>query len=189
MKWPAYLFFFVMAIIVANREIQTEGTGGWAKNLPTWRHQPADGLIWRVISMVMMAGHEVTGYHLYHIGGLLLWFHLPFFFDIKWNWANEFRVISLFIIWSNTQDFLWFVFNPNFRVFGGFNGTTVPWHQFWGPVPKDYFFALVFSLGIACLGDLPRFNFHFCKELSMVWISYAIAAISLAAFIPKNWEW
>jgi hypothetical protein len=177
-----------MAIVVANREIQTEAFGGWAANLPCWRHSPQEGPIWWLISKIMMGGNEVTGYHFFHIGGLFLFFHFPFFVGVKWTLAYEIQVFSLFMIWSATQDFIWFACNSHYHVFGGFNSQEVAWHSWVGPIPIFYIVNIIIALGLACFGNLPKFNFQFVKELGVVIASYATAALALAAAIPKNWR-
>lgn len=190
-KWYVYVFLFVFAMCVALEEIQIEGKFGWAKNLPTWRHSPDEGGVWKILSFTVTGGHEITGYHLWHTLGLLLIFHLPFLVGISWSLGNELKVLSILIIWFSTQDFLWFALNDSYPVFaGGFNAQNVSWHQFWGPVPRDYVLAISSGTLLALVGDLiSRKNpFQFAREFLRMVGSYILAAIALAACLPKNWK-
>lgn len=65
------LYVLVLAFLFANVEIQIEGRGGWAANLPTWRiehHWLLD---------LFLGGRAMTGYHAWVFSFVFLVFHFP----------------------------------------------------------------------------------------------------------------
>lgn len=133
----------VLALLLANEEIQIEGSAGWAASLPTWR---IDGS-W--LLDVFWSGRTMTGYHVYIFSFVALFFHFPFAFSWRWSWraeAQAFAAISLFWV---AEDFLWFVLNPAYGL-AKFAPASIPWHHHWlFGAPTDYWVGL---LSCAVLG-------------------------------------
>ena len=131
------------AITFALLEIQIEGRHGWAANLPTWRFQNR----W---TSRLFGARAITGYHVYmHIFVLLL-AHLPAaVLPDAWSWSLELRILAFLMFFWILEDFLWFVFNPDWGI-RRFRPEFVSWHapNWWGPMPRDYWLFL--PLGVAC---------------------------------------
>lgn len=130
--WILLLSFFF-----AKVEIQIEGDGGWAANLPTWRieqHWLLD-LFW--------GGRPMTGYHAWAFSFMALAFHLPVFLQGRWTLQLEARILGSLMLFWICEDFLWFVINPAFGI-RKFRPEHIPWHKHWCcRVPVDY---LVFTV-------------------------------------------
>ncbi len=117
-------------------EIQVEGAGGWAANLPTWRktlHIPVIGM-WQGYS-----GKPFTGYHLYFQLLTFLLPHVAFLFT-KWNWKKEVYLLSFYVFFSTMEGLFWFILNPAWG-----------WHRFREGVPwykELWFLGLPFEYWI-----------------------------------------
>jgi hypothetical protein len=126
------LFVVVLAYFFANAEIQIEGEGGWAANLPTWRierHWLLD---------VFWGGRAMTGYHAWVFSFIAIFFHAPVFFLSVWSWALEARIMASLMLFWIVEDFLWFVINPAFGL-ARFRRERVTWHKHWAwGAPVDY---------------------------------------------------
>ncbi len=129
--WTLLLGFFF-----AHVEIEIEGAGGWAANLPTWRiekHWLLD-LLW--------GGRPMTGYHAWVFPFIALFFHFPQVFAGRCSWRAEAKIIACIMLFWVTEDFLWFVLNPAFGI-ARFSPAAVPWHKHWLYLaPVDYWVAL-----------------------------------------------
>ncbi|MFA6446279.1 MAG: hypothetical protein WCW14_03470 [Candidatus Paceibacterota bacterium] len=139
-------FIFIISILItafafAKLEIQIEGDGGWAKNLPTWRlsHESK----WRII----LGGRDVTGYHVWTHLFVLLLCHSVLLLS-GWTLRSELFLVIFLIAFYTVEDFLWFVFNPTFGI-RKFKKEYIPWHRdtWWLFMPRDYF-VVIFVLGI-----------------------------------------
>lgn len=125
-----------LSSIFALLEIQIEGAGGWAKNLPTWRVTGT----W--MNKVMMR-NEITGYHTYLDLLVILFLHLGLAIFGVWTWQLEARVIGCFLLIHAIEDFMWFVFNPKYTLRQFFTH-EIPWHKVWlGYFPLFYYANLV----------------------------------------------
>ncbi|MFH0912561.1 MAG: hypothetical protein V1807_02815 [Patescibacteria group bacterium] len=134
--WFYLIYLVVLAAVFALLEINIEGGEGWAKNLPTWRIKGT----W----LNKISGRvELTGYHTFLSLFVLVFLHLPFVFFGVWSWWLELRILGSFLLLTAAEDFLWFVFNPNFSL-AKFFRHEVPWHKFWlGPFPAFYYLNLI----------------------------------------------
>lgn len=134
--WFYLIYLVFLAAVLALLEIQIESGAGWAKNLPTWRVTGT----W----LNRLSGRtELTGYHTFLSLFVLAFLHLPMVMFWVWNWQLESRVLGSFLLITATEDFLWFVFNPNFSL-RQFFARQVPWHKFWlGPFPLFYYTNLI----------------------------------------------
>jgi len=141
------LYFFVIAFVLAQLEIQIEGAHGWAEKLPTWRWQSPAVLRW--------AGKPITGYHVFLLLFILLFVHLPMMY-VGFSVQLEAEVLSLFFLLAVFWDFLWFVCNPHFGL-GQFRASRVWWFKLWMlGLPTAYFTGVAVSLAIyAGTGLLP----------------------------------
>lgn len=137
-----YTYLFLIILFLALLEVQIEGKHGWTKNLPTWRVKS------RIFGF-FMGGKDLTGYMLYMLLILFLFFHLPFFGGVQWSIGAELEVISLFLLFSVFWDFLWFVLNPYFGL-DKLKKEYVYWHKDWlFGIPLDYPRGVLISLVVS----------------------------------------
>jgi hypothetical protein len=142
---PTILGVLVIAFFLANVEIQIEGAAGWAANLPTWRVKSNWWL------EIFWGGREMTGYHAWIFPCITLFFHFPFVFLGHWSWRSEARAIGCILLFWISEDFLWFVFNPDYGI-AKFSPGNIPWHlHWWGPAPTDYWVFLSISAALFSL--------------------------------------
>jgi hypothetical protein len=139
-------YFFAIAFVLAQLEIQIEGEHGWAAKLPTWRWQTPRVLRW--------VGKPVTGYHVFLMLLILLFLHLPVIyvgFSLQW----EAEIMSLFFLLAVFWDFLWFVCNPHFGL-ARFRRAHIWWFKSWAlGLPTGYLMGVGLSLLIyAAAGPL-----------------------------------
>jgi hypothetical protein len=131
------LYFFVIALVLAQLEIQIEGAHGWAAKLPTWRWQTPGVLRW--------AGKPITGYHVFLLLFILLFIHLPMLY-VGFSFEREAELLALFALLAVFWDFLWFVCNPHFGL-ARFRAGEVWWFKSWMlGFPAGYFAGLGLSL-------------------------------------------
>ncbi|MFI4939050.1 MAG: hypothetical protein ACHP7O_01690 [Burkholderiales bacterium] len=131
LAWVALLGYFF-----AQVEIQIEGAGGWAANLPTWRieHHWLLDIFW--------GGRAMTGYHAWVFPFIAMLFHFPLVFYGHWSVRAECRIIACLMLFWVTEDFLWFVCNPAYGL-SRFNPAGIAWHKHWiAFAPADYWYAL-----------------------------------------------
>jgi hypothetical protein len=129
----------VMAVFFAEVEIQIEGAGGWAANLPTWRieHHWLLDVFW--------GGRAMTGYHAWVFSFMALAFFAPLAFTGRWQWREAGLALAGLMTFWITEDFLWFVLNPAFGL-ARFQPATVPWHHHWlMGAPTDYWVSLALA--------------------------------------------
>src|SRR5262245_17896801 len=140
------LYFFAIAFVLAQLEIQIEGAHGWAARLPTWRWQTPGVLRW--------AGKPITGYHVFLMTFILLFIHMPLVYQ-GFSVEREAELLSLFFMLAVFWDFLWFVCNPHFGL-ARFRADQVWWFRSWTlGLPSCYFSGLALSLAIyGCAGFL-----------------------------------
>jgi hypothetical protein len=122
----------VAAYFFARVEVEIEGEGGWAANLPTWRIEkhPLLDLFW--------GGRAMTGYHAWMFSFIGLIFHFPLCFIGEWSLLLEGRVLACIMLFWVAEDFLWFVVNPAFG-WRRFRREHVTWHKHWAwGAPVDY---------------------------------------------------
>jgi hypothetical protein len=137
MSMAVGLYFFAIAFVLAQLEIQIEGAHGWAEKLPTWRWQTPGVLRW--------AGKPITGYHVFLLLFILLFMHLPML-HVGFTLEGEAEVLALFALLAVFWDFLWFVCNPHFGL-ARFRPGEVWWFRTWVlGLPAAYFAGLGLSL-------------------------------------------
>jgi hypothetical protein len=133
---------------LAKLEINIEGVGGWAANLPTWRLSPD-----HILSKIFAGGRGLTGYHVWLHSFIIAQLHAiylfqPFTISIELTLAG-----LLFCIWI-VEDFLWFVLNPAYGL-KKFNKENIPWHPKWiGPFPVDYYTLFPMGIFLFCLAQV-----------------------------------
>lgn len=129
---------FLAALLAASAvfallEIQIEGEQGWAAGLPAWRIENR----W---TRAVLGGRAITGYHVYFHLLVLILAHLPFALALTpFRWSAELRILSFVVLFWLLEDFLWFVFQPRWRL-RGFRADRIPWHaaNWWWIMPRDY---------------------------------------------------
>ena len=132
-------YFFCIAFILAQLEIQIEGPHGWAEKLPTWR--------WDSPRIRRWFGKPVTGYHLCLVTFILLLLHLPQFHGGSWD--READLLAMFFLLTVIWDFLWFACNRHYGV-ARFRKGQIWWFPAWAlGVPQPYLLAIALSLGSA----------------------------------------
>lgn len=126
-----------LALLLANVEVQIEGSAGWAGNLPTWRIEDC----W--LLDLFWGGRPITGYHVYIFSFVALFFHFPFAFCWRWSWRAEARALASIALFWVAEDFLWFLLNPAFG-WTRFAPSFVLWHHHWFlGAPTDYWLGLL----------------------------------------------
>ncbi|MBL7022202.1 hypothetical protein ISR92_02720 [Patescibacteria group bacterium] len=156
------IFVFILALVLAELEIQIEGKNGWAKDLPTWK---PDHDKWYVgMFSKMMNQKEITGYHLSMFSFVFLIFHAHFFFGVDWTWLGELVALSYYFIFVALWDFLWFVLNPHYAL-KKFDGKHIWWHKKWvGYLPVEYY------VGVAISGILYGIASYIYGVPFIVWV-------------------
>jgi hypothetical protein len=184
---PGTLLLFVYALLFALVEIEIEGKEGWAMGLPTWfRRKP----IYARVFGALLSGKPLTGYHAVMFFIPFLSFHIGLVFGQPWSWGLEVRVVSSYLVWNVTWDFLWFLLNPAFG-WGRFRKGQIWWHdgRWVGRLPIDYVNAAVLSVGIAALPWVVRGNprglVHHAVYLATMIVLIVLAG--LAAPLYRRW--
>ncbi|MDD4290311.1 MAG: hypothetical protein PHH83_03505 [Patescibacteria group bacterium] len=182
------IYIFVMATVLAALEVQIEAGSGWAKNIPTWRPDPNKW--YSKLYKKIMSGKELTGYHFFMFGFVFLIFHLPFFFNLKWNLSQELNILCIFLIFIVIWDYLWFVINPHFTI-KDFKGDHIFWHSKWlFNLPTDYWGSIAISLILAFIND-KFLNPNYIKEWFIFFITIIILTLTTKWFIKTfkpEWE-
>ncbi len=137
------LYIFVAALILAGLEVEIEGGFGWAGKLPTWR--PDKKLWYSKLFSRLFNNKQLTGYHLHVFALVMMFFHLPFFFGLPWNWPTEFSVLSFYCIYAVIWDYLWFILNPHINIRNFKKEAAYIHKNWWGPFPVDYYYGFIFS--------------------------------------------
>lgn len=129
---------FVVALLAsaaafARPEIQIEGGAGWATSLPTWKIENR----W---TRRLLGSRPLTGYHLWVHVFVILIAHLPYALGFVAPTLHlEMRIVAFLMLFWIIEDFLWFVFNPEFGV-AGFRPEHAWWHapSWWRIMPREY---------------------------------------------------
>jgi hypothetical protein len=186
MTVPVALYFFAIAFVLAQLEIQIEGPHGWAAKLPTWR--------WETPALLRWAGKPVTGYHVFLMTLILLFIHLPLLSQ-GFSWERELETVSLFFLLAVFWDFLWFVCNPHFGL-ARFRPGRVWWFKSWFlGLPSCYFSGLILSLGVYAAGAFLPGSLAWTERLARwgcvfgVLLGATLATLAaVAALAPRRKE-
>jgi hypothetical protein len=152
-----FTFTLAVAILMALLEIQIEGDGGWARNLPTWRLV----LNGNLLGMFGDVNKPLTGYHLYLWLLLLVLPHLVFLFT-EWNPQKECFILACYVLFTTAEGLLWFVLNPAYG-WQKFNPQDVGWYdEIWIlGLPLEYYWRFGAGLVLYWLGNTKRELFFF----------------------------
>ena len=157
------IFWYILALLLALHEIETEGENGWAQNLPTWELKD-------ITQFDFFSTRPLTGYHL-TLGGLIVMiFHMPFLFGLEWSIGAELLTLAKMLLFTVFWDYLWFLFNPEFGP-SNFKRENIPWHdEKWelGYFPVSYLYLVLVSVGLAGLGELINPGSLIIVEYSMI---------------------
>ena len=146
------MFWFLLlisAILLAKVEIQIEGKGGGARNLP---------VTWRATNKWVRRFFAMTSYHVYFGLFIIAIVHLPFAVGMKWNWQVELLIFGFIAFVTVFEDFLWFILNPAVdeetgkRLYGirNFREDKIEWFKGnWGLIcPIWYWWYLPVGIGL-----------------------------------------
>jgi len=140
-----FVFCFISAVLLALLEIQIEGKNGWAEKLPTWRFNL------KFLDILPGFQKPITGYHIYFFFFVFFLIHIPFLF-MRWDLHTELIILSAYILTTRWEDFLWFVFNPNYGI-KKFKKEYISWHPDWfGPIPSQYFYSFIIWIILFLIG-------------------------------------
>ena len=163
-------YFFCIAFILAQLEIQIEGPHGWAEKLPTWR--------WDSPRIRRWFGKPVTGYHLCLVTFILLLLHLPQFHGGSWD--READLLAMFFLLTVIWDFLWFACNRHYGV-ARFRKGQIWWFPAWAlGVPQPYLLAITLSFGSALA---PALWTGAWAERALAWSIVAGELLALTAIV------
>jgi hypothetical protein len=168
---PATVFLFTYALLFAIVEIEIEGSDGWAMKLPTWyRRSPWYARLYAFL----LSGKPLTGYHAVMFFIPFVSFHMGLAFGQSWSWELEARIVSSYLVWNITWDFLWFLWNPAYG-WVRFRKGEIWWHsgRWIGRLPIDYVNALWMSFVVAALpwvvrGDVSHLLHHALFVVTML---------------------
>lgn len=178
MTIPIGIYFFAIAWVLAQLEIQIEGPHGWAEKLPTWR--------WDSPSVLRWAGKPITGYHVYLLAFILLFMHFPLVSQ-GWSVEREGVTMSLFFLLAVFWDFLWFVCNPHFGL-ARFNAAKVWWFKKWFlGLPASYFTGLLLSAAAYAVPGLQTTSALTWTERAVRWGSvFAVLLIGTLGMVAAH---
>jgi len=140
-KWRSLIllsvYVFLLCVLLAELEIQIEGSAGWASDLPTWRiTDPA--VTW------LFAGRPVTGYHVFLVLFLVTVLHFPLLFA-KASIEQESKILWSLVVVAVVWDFLWFALNPSYGI-TRYSARHVWWFRAWFlGFPVEYFVGIAVS--------------------------------------------
>ncbi len=176
------IFWYILALILALHEIETEGKNGWARNLPTWK-------IKDITKFNFFSTRPLTGYHL-TLGGLIaMIFHLPFFFGLEWSIAAELLTVAKMLLFTVFWDYLWFLFNPEFGP-SNFKRENIPWHdEKWefGYFPVSYLYLILLSIGVAGLAEMISPGNLIIIEYSII-VSVFLTLTAVSMSVAKKYR-
>ena len=182
------VFWFVLALLLACVEIESEGKYGWAQRMPTWYR--TKGIPAKIFGF-LLGKKPLTGYHLFLISFIFLMFHMPFVMQMYWSLAQELVCIALLIAWWILEDFIWFILNPYYGI-KNFKRSNIWWHSkrcwLFGLVPMDYIYGLTASVIVVCIAGLLKDVGLIFKHLQILglWILF-LTIIIVSAPLYKKW--
>jgi len=180
------LFLFVLSLVFAFVEIEIEGKFGWAEKLPTWYRKSK-------IADLFNGQRPLSGYFVFMILFLLVMFHMGFFLGLIWSIAAELQIISYFLIFIAVEDFLWFVFNPNYGI-KNFKKDKIWWHYnckwIFGLFPADYVVVIIITLLLnyfssLLIGNITIF-YNYVYSLLIILVLVFLASVLLPK-VYKKW--
>lgn len=189
------LFVFLFAVVFAWIEIEVEGTEGWAKKLPTAKNVLGHFTLYHVY-MILLASLIIIAFMFFkhsqpRCGTDLspsnttqqsspntppsLWHRVRPVLDVILK--TVFHLVAYFLI----QDFLWFVFNPGFKI-GGYHPSRVPWHRpWWGGTPAFNFLGVGVLVILLALSSADA-------ELTFSSTAY-VGLVLLACLLAPLYHW
>lgn len=181
-------FWFVVAVVVACIEIESEGKHGWAEKMPTWYRCTG---FWARLFKKLMSGKPLTGYHAFMFFLPALMFHAHFVMAWSWSVGRELEAWALYLAWCPLWDYFWFVLNPHYQ--GRFKRGLVWWHakSRWvaGLFPIDYLYGVAASFACASLASLADGTSAPLSRHAVLLVGFAVgtAALHLAAPSYRRW--
>jgi len=182
------VFWFVLALLLACVEIESEGKYGWAQRMPTWYR--TKGIPAKIFGF-LLGKKPLTGYHLFLISFVFVMFHMPFVVQMHWSIFQELVCIALFIAWWILEDFIWFILNPYYGI-KNFKKSNIWWHgrECWvfGLIPIDYIHGLAASLILVCIAGLLENVGLIVKHFQILgwWVLFLMITI-VSAPLYRRW--
>lgn len=177
------VFVFLFAVVFALLEIEIEGEGGWAQNLPTARNVLGHLSLYHLLMIVLAV---------VVVGGFVYFRYAPSSGCSKSTATQQqegadandrhpivhplFAVLFHLVLYFLVQDFMWFVFNPHYTV-KGYTASNVTWHRpWWGGVPAFNFLGLgaVFVIS-AVTGFDPTLTASLGTQAGLVLLACALS--------------
>jgi hypothetical protein len=186
------IFWFVLALIFAAIEIESEGKDGWAEKAPTWYR--TTGWAARIYGLAM-PGKPLTGYHAFMFFMPIMVFHAQFFLGMEWTLSRELMVWALYFAWAPLWDYTWFLLNPYYGL-KNFRRDKVWWHakSYWvcGRFPLDYLKGWITSAGFAlaagCLDHRLEVFYTHLAMMSMFLVGIGVTILIIAP-LYQRWYW
>jgi hypothetical protein len=144
-----FVFLMLTALVMAQLEVQIEGSAGWAGNLPTWRVENG-------FTDAVLGGRPLTGYHAFFVLFIALLVHWPYALGLlEFSLGVELRLISFIVLLWLLEDFFWFVINPAYG-WRAFRAEHIHWHRktWWGIMPREYWLSAPLGLTLYVLSHL-----------------------------------
>ena len=140
-----------LSFVLAKIEINIEGPYGWAEKLPTRRLERGN-----FIERFFYGNRPITEYHLWLATFIFSFFHFVYLF-VPFNFHIELEILAAIALFTVTEDFFWFVFNPAYGI-KRFRKENIWWHKdnWFLFAPKQYFVALFFAAAMISLAQFLR---------------------------------
>ncbi len=182
------IYLFILSLIFAFLEIEIEGKFGWAEKLPTWYKKSGLGKIFFSITK-----KPLTGYHLFMLSFILLILHFIFFTGISWSLSKELEILAYFTLIMLVEDFLWFIFNPNYGL-KNFKRDKIWWHNnskwILNLFPLDYLLGIVIIILLFLASALINQNINiFYNNLLSLAIIGLLVFLSSSTLVKPYRKW
>lgn len=145
-------FWFVVALMYAWFEIESEGKYGWSEKTQTWYRSFQSYPKWL---RIFLGRKPLTGYHLPAFMAVFLISHMHFFMGVTWTVQKELVAMATYMAWAPLWDYLWLLFNPYYGV-GHLGPKNVWWYRYsywvFGVVPIENVVQWGITLLLAAAG-------------------------------------
>jgi len=180
------LYLYILALLFAYVEIESEGKHGWAEKMPTWYRVSTPGA---KLYGKIMGGKPLTGYHAGMFFLPLLMLHLPFVAGLEWSFVKEVQTISIYLIWAVFWDALWFILNPHYT-YKNFTAEKVWWHKNWfAGVPSDYLKGIFGAMILVLIVDIPTEEMEIVQGQVTMLVTFVTLFVITVFLAPHYHKW